>query len=457
MIHNKRATWAVWLLVAAVAAIAGRSADNSLRASLSRVHTSAQASQFSSYTAAADGNVGLSADLRPFELVTKVLRIVKDNYVDPVEPFDNQKMAHNAVKYMVASLGDSGSRFMDAKQAKALAELAEGTSNGIGAALKIREVKKEDYTDQQLTVVAPLEGSPAQKAGLLPGDVIDTVDGKWVKSHDPYVQAIKLAKDFKASIADRKKAYKDAEALNKNSMTLEAAFDTLSTAGEGELALKVLRRGKPLTVKLGRARVSPPAVTSRVLEGNVAHIRMGILTPKAGEDFQKALGQMRGDGVSRLVLDLRNSPGGSIKAAQQIAGSLVPGAKLGAVVRSKGARENLWATRDPKAARMTVVVLVNEGTEGASEVLAAGLRDAAGAKLIGNTTWGNAMESTAFRLADGSGYTLTTGKYLPAKGADYQGKGIKPDAILPMTPAKIGTADDGQLSRALSVARRPAA
>lgn len=401
--------------------------------------------------------MGLNADLRPLELVTKVLRIIKDNYVDPVDPFDNPKMAHNAVRYMLASLGDSNSRFLGVPEAKALADLAQGSASGIGAVLKIREVKSDDYTDQRLTVVAPLEGSPAEKAGLLPGDVIDSIDGKWVMSHDPYSAALKLSKDYTATLTAKKKAFKDAEALKANAVTLDDAHAKLITGSDGELTLKVLRSGKPRTVKIGRSQVRPAGVTARKLEDGIAYIRLGILTPRAGEDFQKALEELRGAGAAKLVLDLRNSPGGSSVAAQRIAGSVAPGAKLATVLRSKGARENLWASRDAKGSPISVVALVNEGTEGASEMLAAGLRDAAGVKLIGNNTWGNGMETTAIRLSDGSGYTLTTGKYLSPKGVNFHRKGLKPDAIVPMSPAKIGQSDDSQLARALVVARRPAA
>ncbi len=401
--------------------------------------------------------MGLDYDLDSLQLVWKVLNIVKDYYVDEIDPYNNSKMAHSAVKYMVASLGDSNSQFLDKDASTTLSEMAQGRFSGIGAVLKIRERKEPNFTDQQLTVVAALPGSPAERAGLQPGDVIEEVDDKWIMSHDPFSDVYKLSKDYKATYQQKKHAFDSAKELQERSVSLDVVSQKLMSAKEGELKLKVSRNGKALPpIKLTPGVFTPELVQSKMLDNSVGYIRIVLTTPQTPAEFRKALSALVGKGASSVVLDLRNSPGGQMVASQEIAGALIGPRQFAQVLHSRGRVDALNGRGNP-VGKVRLVGLVNLGTEGTSEVLAAGLREAAGMKLIGDTTWGNGFERTAFRLEDGSGYILTTGKIVSPSKRDFNKVGVKPDAIVPMAASRVGQAGDTQLERALAVARRPAA
>ncbi len=451
---SRKLIWPVAVVVAAGAAYTGNLASSSLQAGAKR--TSQPVEPLTLYaSASADASMGLDYDLDSLQLVWKVLNIVKDYYVDEIDPYNNTKMAQSAVKYMVASLGDSNSQFLDKDASTTLAEMAQGHFSGIGAVLKIRERKEPNYTDQQLTVVAALPGSPAERAGLLPGDVILEVDGKWVMSHDPFSDVYKLSKDYKASYQQKKHAFDSAKALQERAISLGDASEKLMSARDGELQLKVERAGKTLpTIKLTPGQMTPDLVQSRMLADGIGYIRIILTTPDTPQRFRQALAGLISGGAKSVILDLRNSPGGQMTAAQEIAGALIGPKKLAMVTHSRG-RVDVLNGRGNAVGNVRLVGLVNMGTEGTSEVLAAGLREASGMKLIGETTWGNGFERTAFRLPDGSGYTLTTGKISTPGKYDFNKIGVKPDAIVPMLASRIGQPDDAQLERALTVARRP--
>lgn len=455
---NKR--FQIFVGALAIAAFAvGIAADGSLSASFTRTHVNADSTlvAIDGSTASTDTNAGLDSDLSPVVLVSRVLRIIKDYYVEDINPFENSEMAHGAVRYMVASLGDPNSRFLSKEQVEVLRDLGQGRLHGLGAVLKIRENKKPDWTDQNLTIVAAAPGSPAEKAGLAPGDIITDINGKWVMSHDPYSEAMVVFKDFASTAAEKESARSRAEDLRKRAITLDEAFDQLSTQQKEPLKLKVRRGTQEMDVAVSTADVSPQVVDSRILEGNVGYVRLFLMTPDSPKAFAAAAKNLADRGAQTLVLDLRNSPGGSVMAAQEIAGILMPDKELAQVIRSRGRKDVIVAKSEISIPRMEIVALVNEGTEGAAEVLAGGIRDSASVRLIGQNTWGNAFERSAYQLEDGAGYTLTTGKFLTPNGTNFNKTGLKPDAVVPMDPTLVGSEQDSQLSRAVLAARRQAA
>jgi carboxyl-terminal processing protease len=271
---------------------------------------------------------------------------------------------------------------------------------------------------------------------------------------------MKVTRDHAASPGDKRRAVKDAEELRKRAITLDEAFTKLTRPQQEPLGLKVRRDGRELAVTVSTAEVEAKTVESRVLEDGIGYVRIHLFTPATAEALEGELKSLRGRGVRTLVVDLRNCPGGSLAAAQAAAGLFMPGKKLGTVLRSRDRKEALVA-RPPGGEAFdfrVAAALVNRGTEGAAELLAAALRDSAGARLIGERTWGNAFERTAFQLADGTGYTLTTGKFVPPGGADFHRTGVKPDAVVALpASAAPGSPEDRQLERALAVAKRPAA
>lgn len=459
MTKRRTLLFSFFLLFAVLGLGAGHLADRSLVNQQARAKAEIDSTGYMAYgdSSASASIEGLASDLGPVTLVWRVLQIIKTQYVDAVDPFSNSKMSENAVKTMVQSLGDVNSRFLDADQVRLIRDASMGRFEGIGAVLKIKEDKKEGWTDQNLKVVAPLPGSPAEKAGLLPGDIIEEIDEKWVMRHDPLMEALAVFRDFSRSPAEKRQAEKEAREKRDRSISLDEAWSQLMTSSEKPLSLKVLRDDKSVSVSISTQRLTADAVESRILEPGVGYLRVGMFTPASANSFIGAMRRLTDQGAKSVVLDLRNSPGGSAAAVESVAAYLMPGKKLATVERANGRTETLTTSSEKPAEVPGLVVLVNEGTEGVSELLAASLRDNLKVRLIGQVTWGNALERTAFRLENGSGYTLSTGKYLPPSGTDFHNRGVRPDAIVPMSPTRIATPEDSQLNRAVTVAKRPAA
>lgn len=381
-----------------------------------------------------------------------VYRLVRARYVDPL-PSD-AKMAHGAAAAMIASLQDPDSRFLEAPEVAEINNEAKGQYRGIGATFAVRRVahaKTEDipaYTEYRLVVVAPVAGSPAEKAGLAPGDVITAVNGLWVYN-DKFVYD--QTKALKALQDDAPTFNKTVTALQKkidNSVSLNDAQTKLDDPAAKTISLTVTRAGTPQPLTLTLDTSAPTVVTpvvSRSLPGGIGYIKIVQFTPGADADFAKALAGF-GTDAKGLVLDLRDTPGGlraqtDVEAA--IAAKLTPAPVLG-YVETKGKKvQPITLTADAPIA-YPIVVLVNAGTDNTAELLAAALQSK-GAKLVGGKTFGDAGDVKLITLRDGSGFTMTVGKLMTAARGQFGGVGLKPDVSVP------DAAGDGPLNRAVDV------
>jgi carboxyl-terminal processing protease len=185
------------------------------------------------------------------------------------------------------------------------------------------------------------------------------------------------------------------------------------------------------------------------LQSSVGYVHINLLSSGTQAKFEEAIAEFNKIGAKGLVIDLRDSPGGSVEVARAIAGSLIQGKTLSILNLPRGKRKVIKAS-PPKGGVWTkpIVVLVNAGTDGVSEVLAAAIRDGAGAKLVGAKTFGENLQQTLIKLRDGSAITMTTGKYLTPRGADYFGRGLTADIS---APAGTKPGDDPQLAKALEL------
>ncbi len=383
----------------------------------------------------------------------QVYALVKRHFVDPLPP--DSKLAHGAASAMVASLGDPDSRFLEAPEVSEIGNESKGQYGGIGAALAVRRVVHPkdgdvpEYTEYLLTVVAPLPGSPAEKAGLKAGDVITAIGSKWVYN-DRYVydqtKALKALQD-------------DPVSFNKLVTTLQAKIDGAISLSEAQTRLDDAT-AKTITLTVTHAGASPtapsaPAVTldtsaptavrpvaSRSLPGGLGYIKITQFAPGADKDFAAALSGF-GTDLKGLVLDLRDSPGGLLDVGSAIAARLSSAPTLG-YVESKGKKVTPIVVTPGAATSAPLVVLVNGGTANTAELLASALQSK-GAKLVGTPTFGDASDVKLILLRDGSGFTMTVGKLQTATQAQFAGVGIKPDVLVPG-----GTGDD-VLNRAVGV------
>ena len=391
------------------------------------------------------------SETSPGATFAQVYALIERNFVDPL-PTDAQ-MAHGAASAMLSSLQDPDSRFLEAPEVAELNAESKGTYKGIGAALAVRHIahpKAGDipaYTQYSLVVVAPLPGSPAEKAGLVAGDTIKTINGQWIYD-DSYIYA--QTKALKAVQDDPVTFNKLLSALQKKidgSLSLSQAQTKLTDPTLKTLTLSAevgrmnAARPAPMTLDTSVPTVVAP-VSARSLPGGIGYLRVAAFTTGADKEFGAALAGF-GNAPKGLVLDLRNSPGGLLEVGTAIAGKLSSVQTLG-YLETKGKKVQPLTVTPDSPLTCPIVVLINSGTANTAELLASALQSK-GAKLVGDTTFGDASDVKLITLRDGSGFTMTVGKLTTAAHGVFGGIGVKPDVVLPNTNG------DAPLDRAISV------
>lgn len=420
---------------------------------------------FSTYTRVASANPRVSEpDLRPLQLYTEVLKRLQAYYVESLPP--DTLLARGSVDAMLNQLNDPNTRFLSKQEVSALQAATVGEYTGLGAVLTVRRsgrtgvVLSEDDAPPRntgvktITVVSVAPGGPADKVGLKPGDRITEIDGRWIApTHVSYRVLTQLTDPLgqqdgrPRTVEDdpepvqppdeREKQQKELEDTRtrwKNAAEMPLILAGFVSEGKGEHELTV-ERGYPsrthkVRVSLGATRVA--TFSSRKLDPATGYVQIHTFNAGTPQKLGEALDEFQKTGVKNLVVDLRNSPGGTLEAARDAAGLLVGSVRFATLKRRDAARRLVEqpfgiqkATRRMKPAR--VVVLVDRGTAGSSELFAAALRDHLGAKLVGSGTFGDGSEHDVIRLEDGSGVAITRARMLTSKGVDFEGKGLKPD------------------------------
>ncbi|WP_371372039.1 S41 family peptidase [Sporomusa aerivorans] len=341
-----------------------------------------------------------SSDVVSTIRVLRALQVVKSRYVEEVPV---ETLMAGSIKGMVNSLNDPHSVYMDAKMFKEFMIETEGSFGGVGIVIGTK--------DKQLTVVAPIEGTPGEQAGIKSGDQIIKIDGQDTKD---------LALD---------------EAVNK------------IRGPEGSQVVLTISRGQEIQdYTLTRSNIQIKTVAGKMLENNIGYIRISMFNENTGNDFVRKLQELEKQGLKAIVLDLRDNPGGLLDESVKVASQLVPKGPVVSVVTRDGRREthssNLAAPKYP------VAVLVNGGSASASEIVAGAVQDTGVGTLIGTKTYGKGSVQTVIRLDEGSAIKLTIAKYLTPKDRSINGVGIEPDIKieLPETRDK-----DVQLDKAIEV------
>lgn len=332
-----------------------------------------------------------------FQLIAEAWNAIQRIYVDrkAVNPKD---MTYGAISGMVDALGDTGhSRFLSPEMLKQERSLSKGQFEGIGAEVRMR--------NGQLIVVVPIDGSPAQRAGLRPGDIILKVGGKEV-SGLPLNQAVNLILGPAGSLV--------------------------------KLSILNERSGSTKDITLIRAHVTFQSVSWRQLPGTtVAHVRMATFNEGVTRDLRKALLAIQEDGLTGLILDLRNNPGGLYQEAISTASQFLD---RGNVLLEKSALGKITPVPvrpDGIAVAIPMVVLINGGTSSGAEIVAGALQDAQRAKLIGEKTFGTGTVLETLSLSDGSALMLATEEWLTPAGHVIWHQGISPDLLVPLPPEVI--------------------
>jgi len=384
----------------------------------------------------------------PGSTFQQIYLLLKHNYVDGVP--DDTKLAHGAAAAMLASLQDPDSRFLEPAEFAEEKNEAQGHYSGIGAVTVVRKIthpadaknQVASYDERRLTIVAALPGSPAEKAGLKSGDVITHIDGRWLATYDPVIaDSVQLRAAQNDPVTFNKLAAKLQSQVDK-AYSLTDAETHLTDVAAKSMVLTISRPGtpQPFDVTLDTSTPTQVAsISSHAVDGGFGYIKVNVFTPDSDAAFAAALSTL-GSGLKGLVVDLRNSPGGDVEAAARIAGKISNAKSLG-TLRLKGKHDEVIAVPAGSPAPYPLVVLVDEGTANAAELLAATLRQS-GAKIVGTRTFGDNTAVRSIALKDGSGFTLTIGRLITSTGVNLGDAGLTPDVTVNGAEDPLNTAID---------------
>jgi carboxyl-terminal processing protease len=348
------------------------------------------------------GTASSTETSRQLEVLGKVLDIVRSDYVD--KP-DDEKLLTAAIDGIVKSL-DPHSSYMDAKSYRDMQATTSGQFGGLGM-----QVNMEDGV---LKVVSPIDDTPAAKAGVLAGDVIDQVDGMPVKG-----------------------------------MTLTQAVEKMRGTPGTEVRLEILRKGKdePINLTLVREIIKVSAVRQEVEGDDVGYIRLTQFTGRVSDDLKQAVqtiqAKIPSDRLKGYILDLRNNPGGLLDQAVRVAGAfLVSGEIVSIRGRDTDHVQRFNAVPGDLIDGKPLIVLINGGSASASEIVAGALQDQKRATIVGSRTFGKASVQTIIPLGAGNGaLRLTTARYYTPSGRSIQAQGVAPDIeVLQDVPKEVADA-----------------
>jgi carboxyl-terminal processing protease len=339
---------------------------------------------------------------------------LEENFVDKSK-IDHQKMVYGAIEGMVASLGDPYTAFFTPSDSKKFLEDTAGSFEGVGMEIGIKK--------DQLQVVTPLENSPAQKAGIRAGDIIVKIDGK-----------------------------------SAAGITTDEAVDLIRGEKGTEVTLALYRESWKETkdFKLIRAVIQVPSLEWEIKNGDIAHIQLYQFTEKASNDFKAAAVDIINSPAKRIVLDVRNNPGGYLSVSQDIAGWFL---KKGQVVthESSGiAAENVdYLSEGPSLLeKYPLVILINGGSASASEILAGALRDNRQIKLVGEKSFGKGSVQQLMPFGNGSSLKVTIAKWLTPNGDQISEIGLTPDIEVKNTIEDEDKKLDPQLDKAIEIIKK---
>ena len=296
---------------------------------------------------------------------------------------EEDKQVTGAIKGMFSGLDDPYSQYYTKEEFENLTQQTSGSFVGIGVYISPSE------EDDHITIIAPIEGSPAEKSGIKAGDKILKVDGKVVSAKNSD-EAVSMMKGKKGT----------------------------------EVELTIKRGEQILDVKVTRDKIVSKTVDEKVLDDNIGYIKITSFTEHTNKEFETALKTLKQSDINGLILDLRDNPGGLLNVCKDIADSLIGEGTIVYTKDNKGNTEYLKS--DKEKLGLPIVVLTNEGSASASEILTGAIIDNKAGISVGTTTFGKGLVQSVRELKDGTGFKLTTAQYFTPNGDYINGKGIKP-------------------------------
>ena len=331
-------------------------------------------------------------DRESLALYAEALDTVRNNYVDQ-KNIDAKKETYGAIEGMLKSLGDGGhTRFLTPKEREQNDQSLSGTYVGIGVQLEEK--------NGEVVVAAPIDGSPAEKAGISSDDVLLAVDGKSVRG-DEVPEVVEKVKGPKGTSVE----------------------------------LTVRQDGERRTYDLQRAEIDSPVASWTLIPGtDVGLVLLSSFSDDSAQELQNAFEEAKAAGARRFILDLRNNPGGRLDQAVEMAGYfLEPESVVYIRKDASGEREEIKVEGDPESTEAPLAVVVDGGSASSAEILAGALRDNDRAPVVGETTFGTGTVLSEFVLKDGSSILLGVAEWLTPDGDFIRNTGIAPDVRVPLS------------------------
>jgi carboxyl-terminal processing protease len=376
----------------------------------------------------------------PKEIIDEVWQIIDRNYVDATfnqtdwrtvrteflsREYTSKEQAYAAIREMLKKLDDPYTRFMDPTQFRNMQMDTAGQLTGVGIQLS------QDEATKRLTVISPIEDTPASRAGILARDIIIRIDGRSTDGMDVN-DAIRLIRGEEGT----------------------------------PVTLTILRGSQEIEFRLVRAKIELHPVkfdTKTAGSYTAGYIRLTQFSANASQEMENAIKELEKKNVDGYILDLRSNPGGLLNSSIEIARMWMREGAIVSTVNRRGTTDRQSANNTPLTNR-SLVVLVDGGSASASEILAGALQDNNRAVLVGSKTFGKGLVQSVRSLGDGSGLAVTIAKYLTPSGRDINRSGIAPDVEVNLTDdqrkllqtdrTKVATEEDPQYVRATEVLRQ---
>jgi carboxyl-terminal processing protease len=357
----------------------------------------------------AEGSKGSSQRGATFDVFWEAWNLIQRDFYSKVP--DERGMTYGAIRGVIDTLDDPDTALIDPQTAAISREDMTGSFEGIGATVRMNE---EGY----VVIVQPFDEHPAANAGLLSGDIILEVDGTSIQGMNLY-EAISLIR---------------------------------GPAGtEVQLLVHRLGEGEPFLVTIVRGKIEIPTVQTRILDGDVAYLRLNDFHGRATAQARRALRSLLDQDPVGLILDLRNNPGGLLDSAVDISSLFLKPDEVVLLELRKGEQEKTYKAKGrPLAPDVPLVVLINGGSASASEIVAGAVQDSQRGVLLGEQTYGKGSVQLPHQLSDGAELRITIAQWLTPSGhALRNGDGLQPDIPVPMTSEDSQAGRDLQLDRAL--------
>ena len=345
-----------------------------------------------------------------FSLFWEAYHKLKENFIDQ-EKFDVQKIIYGAISGMTQALGDPYTTFFSPSETKTFLEDVKGEFEGVGMEIGIK--------NEKLMVVTPLEGTPAERAKVMAGDEILKIGDKLTEG-----------------------------------MSVDEAADLIRGPKGTEVTLTLYREdwAEPKEIKLVREVIKIPTLKWEIKEGDIAYIKIYQFSEKINTDFQEAAIEILKSPAKKIILDLRNNPGGLLDKVVDVAGWFLEKEKVVVIEEKSDGQQKLYKSPGPgRFSTYPIVVLMNSGSASGAEILAGALRDDRGIMLIGENSFGKGSVQEPFDLSNNSMLKITIAKWLTPKGKSIAEVGLAPDIEIKLAEEDYEKGIDSQLDKAIEI------